>query len=269
MRTHFTPRVLALGLAAVLPAAAQDQAPAEAPAPEVAEAAPVDPEKVKADSSYGLGYRTGGEFGQRYGNFGITLGDLDSEAFMKGFLAGFGGDDPAVSEDRVAAAMEAFGNLLQAREQEMAEQNLAEGKAFLESNAGKDGVVTLPSGLQYKVLEKGGDEKYTAPKEGDPEKQFLVNYKGSLIDGTEFDSSGGEPLPMTLEVIEGFKEALTLMPVGAKWEVYIPSELGYGAQRRSAEIGPNAVLVFELQLVEIRDAPAHPGGLPFPLPEGE
>ena len=76
-----------------------------------------------------------------------------------------------------------------------------------------------------------------------------------------------EPVPMNLEVIDGFKEALQKMPVGAKWRLFIPSELGYADQRRSAEIGPNTVLIFELELVSIEDAPAHPGGLPFPLPE--
>jgi FKBP-type peptidyl-prolyl cis-trans isomerase len=97
----------------------------------------------------------------------------------------------------------------------------------------------------------------------------MVNYKGTLIDGTEFDASPeGQPVPMTLEVVEGFKEALTNMPVGAKWKLYLPAKLAYGEERRSAEIGPNSALVFELELVKIEDAPA-PQGLPFPMPQGQ
>jgi len=100
----------------------------------------------------------------------------------------------------------------------------------------------------------------------------MVNYKGTLIDGTEFDASPeGSPVPMTLQVVPGFKEAITTMPVGAKWKLFIPSELAYGAERRSAEIGPNTTLVFDLELVEIKDAPAAPegGGFPVPVPQGE
>jgi FKBP-type peptidyl-prolyl cis-trans isomerase len=98
----------------------------------------------------------------------------------------------------------------------------------------------------------------------------MVNYKGTLIDGKEFDASPeGEPVPMTLQVVEGFKEALTNMPVGAKWKIYLPSNLAYGEQRRSADIGPNSTLIFDLHLVKIQDAPApEGGGLPFPLPQG-
>ena len=122
--------------------------------------------------------------------------------------------------------------------------------------------------MQYEVLAKGGDEKYVAPKEGEPpaDKQFLVNYKGTLIDGTEFDASPeGQPVPMTLQVVEGFKEALTTMPVGAKWKLFMPSDLAYGEERRSADIGPNSVLIFELELTKIEDAPARQG-MPFPMP---
>ena len=269
MKFHLTPGVLAFGLATLIPAAAQNEAPAEKPAE--APAAPVDPAKVKAQSSYGLGFRAGGEFAQAYGRFGITADDLDTDVFLKGFLAAFKGDKPEVSEADLQAAMQALGELLQAREKEGAAKNLEAGKKFLEENAKRDGVVTTKSGLQYEVLEKGGDQKYAEPKEGEPEKQFMVNYKGTLIDGTEFDASPeGEPVPMGMQVIEGFKEALTSMPVGAKWKLFIPSEMAYGEERRSAEIAPNSVLIFELKLVEIKDAPANPhGGLPFPMPQGE
>ncbi|MEO1843660.1 MAG: FKBP-type peptidyl-prolyl cis-trans isomerase, partial [Akkermansiaceae bacterium] len=97
-----------------------------------------------------------------------------------------------------------------------------------------------------------------------PNKQFYTIYKGSLLDGTEFDSSKGEATPMSLNVIPGFKEVLTTMPVGSKWKVYIPSELAYKEARRSALLGPNSTLIFELELTAIKDLPPPPsrGKLP-------
>jgi FKBP-type peptidyl-prolyl cis-trans isomerase len=100
----------------------------------------------------------------------------------------------------------------------------------------------------------------------------MVNYKGTLIDGTEFDASPeGAPAAMSLSVIDGFKEALSIMPVGAKWKLFIPSKLAYGEERRSADIAPNSTLIFELELVEIKDAAPAPagGGFPLPIPGGE
>lgn len=262
------PGALALGLIATThaqPAAGEATEP-QAPS---AEAPALDPAVVKSDSSYALGFRTGNGFAQQFGQFGVGADDLDIDTFLKGFLAAIKGKQPEIEEDRLQAAMEALGNTLQTREKETASANLAAGKKFLEENGKRSGITTTPSGLQYEVLEKGGDEKYAEPKEGEEaEKHFLVNYKGSLIDGTEFDASPeGQPVPMSLQVIEGFKEALTTMPVGAKWKLYIPSELAYGEERRSAEISPNSVLIFELELVGIEDAPPSQG-FPFPMPEG-
>src|ERR1019366_4817968 len=108
----------------------------------------------------------------------------------------------------------------------------------------RPGVITTKSGLQYEVITKGGDKKYEAPKDAkdakdakpEDNKQFMVNYKGTLMDGTQFDASpAGQPVPMTLQVIEGFKEALTNMPIGAKWKLFIPGNLAYGPDRRSAQ----------------------------------
>lgn len=256
-----------------------EKAPDEAKAKDGAEmpaateaAAPVDPAAAKTDSSYALGYRSGGNFAQEFGRYGVTLEDLEMDVFMKGFSAAAKGDKPEVEEERLQKAMAALGEKLQQREKEAADANLASGKKFLEENGKKEGVKTLESGLQYTVLEKGGEEKYKEPKEGEPAKQFMVNYKGTLTDGTEFDASPeGAPVPMTLQVIPGFKEALTTMPVGAKWRLFIPSELAYGAERRSGQIAPNSVLIFDLELVEIKDAPPAPagGGFPVPMPQGE
>lgn len=259
-------------LAATGFAIAQDAPKEEAVTPEAPAAPAADPAATKSDSSYALGYRSGGEFAQNFGRYGVTLDDLEMDLFVKGFTAAVKGGKPDVSEEKLQAAMASLGTILQEREKAAADANLEAGKKFLEENAKREGVKTLESGLQYEVLEKGGEEKYKEPKEGEPAKQFMVNYKGTLIDGTEFDASPeGSPVPMTLQVVPGFKEAITTMPVGAKWKLFIPSELAYGAERRSAEIAPNTTLIFDLELVEIKDAPAAPegGGFPVPVPQGE
>lgn len=266
-RNHILDSAAKMGLVALAAtsfAIAQDAPKEDAPAPAAEKA---DPAAVKSDSSYALGYRTGGSFAQEFGRYGVKLDDLEMETFTKGFTAAVKGDKPELEEERLQAAMAALGEMLQQREKDAADANLEAGKKFLEENGKREGVVTTESGLQYEVLVKGGDQKYVAPKEGEPEKQFFVNYKGTLIDGKEFDASPeGTPVPMTLQVVEGFRQALTMMPVGAKWKLFIPSELAYGAERRSAEIAPNTTLVFELELVEIKDAPPAPPGGGFPIP---
>lgn len=258
---------VAFGLVSVL--CAQDAPVADAPAA-AAEAPKPDAATVKADSSYALGFRTGSDFAQQFGRFGFTAEDLQGEHFLKGFVDAFKGGKPAIDEPKLQAAMQALGDTLQAREKELAGKNLEEGKKFLEENGKREGVVTTKSGLQYEIINKGGDAKYVAPKEGETDnKQFMVNYKGTLISGKEFDASpAGEPVPMTLQVVEGFKEALTTMPVGAKWRIFLPANLAYGEERRSSDIGPNSTLIFDLELVKIEDAPAAPEGLPFALPPG-
>jgi len=269
MIRKFIPGAVALGL--IASTTAQTPAPdaakpaAEAPAPAA------DPAAVKSDSSYALGYRTGGGFAQQFGKFGVGADDLDMDTFIKGFLTAVKGEKPEVEEAKLQAAMSALGGMLETREKESAAANLEAGKKFLDENGKREGVITTKSGLQYEILAKGGDEKYVAPKEGaEDNKQFMVNYKGTLISGKEFDASpDGQPVPMTLEVIPGFKEALTTMPVGAKWKLFIPSALAYGEERRSADIAPNSALIFELELVKIEDAPAAPQGLPFPVPQGQ
>lgn len=286
MIRKFIPGVMALGLIASTsaqtpnadtPAKSEAAAPAKTeattPAVEVPAKPKLDPAVIKSDSSYALGFRTGGGFAQQFGKFGVGAEDLDGENFLKGFTAALKGEKPGLEETKLQAAMEALGDMLQTREKASAAKNLEDGKKFLEENGKRKGVITTKSGLQYEVLTKGGDEKYVAPKEGDKtatEKQFMVNYKGTLINGKEFDASPeGHPVPMTLQVVEGFKEALTTMPVGSKWKIFMPSNLAYGEERRSSDIGPNSVLIFELELLKIEDAPAAPqGGMPFPMPQG-
>lgn len=256
---------LAVGLSASVIA----QEPKAAEAPEAAPELPkLSPEEIKEGSSYALGYRAGAEFGQQFGRFGLQVEDIGSEQFMKGFLKAFQNQEPELSEEKLQAAMQGLGDMLQEREKTLSDTNLKEGEEFLAKNGKRKEVTTTDSGLQYEVLKKGGEEKYKAPKEGEPQKQFQVRYKGTLIDGTEFDASpGDETVPMTLQVVPGFAEALTSMPVGAKWKLFLPSELAYGEQRRSAEIGPNSVLIFELELVKIEEAPPQQP-FPFPMPPG-
>ncbi len=129
------------------------------------------------------------------------------------------------------------------------QKNLAEGKAFLEENSKKEGVVTLPSGLQYLVLKEG-----TGPKPKATDK-VLVHYEGRLIDGTIFDSSiqRGEPISFPVTgVIQGWVEALQMMKVGSKWKLFIPENLAYGARGAGGQIGPYATLIFEVELLGIQ-----------------
>jgi len=275
MKHIITSGVLILGLAATAvaekkPAAKSEKATSATTAPAEAPAKPkADPAANKSDASYALGFRTGGTFGQQFGRFGVTAADLEQDTFIKGFMDALKNGKPSLEEARLQAAMEALGTMLQEREKKLAEENLAAGNKFLETNGKREGVITTKSGLQYEVLNKGGDKKYEAPKDDKgPEKQFMVNYKGTLIDGKEFDASpAGQPVPMTLEVVEGFKEALTTMPIGSKWKLFLPAKLAYGEQRRSADIGPNSTLIFELELVSIEDAPPQEG-MPFQMPQG-
>jgi len=132
--------------------------------------------------------------------------------------------------------------------QKKGEENIVKGKEFLEKNSTEEGVITTESGLQYKIIEEGVGE---SPLETDKVK---VHYKGTLIDGTEFDSSYKRGQPATFEanrVIPGWTEALTMMKPGSKWTLYIPSELGYGERGAGQMIGPNEVLIFEVELLEI------------------
>ncbi len=127
-------------------------------------------------------------------------------------------------------------------------KNVEEGKAFLKANAEKEGVVTLPSGLQYKILKEGNGPK---PKETD---QVTTHYHGTLINGTVFDSSVQRGQPATFPVngvIQGWVEALQLMPTGSKWQLYVPSDLAYGTRGASDDIGPNTTLIFDVELISI------------------
>lgn len=235
---------------------AQEAAPADqAAAPELTDA------EAKEMSSYILGLQSS----QRFAASGLLPADVDAEAFSKGFFRGLNGEQPEYPEEKLRAAMQALGSKVQARQEKAAEENLAAGNAFLAENGKREGVITTASGMQYEVLKEGGDKKYVAPEGGAPDNtRFMVNYRGTLIDGTEFDKSPeGQPFPMTLQVIPGFKEALTSMTVGSKWKIFLPADLAYGPRPAGPKIGANSALIFELELVDIQKAPATPQGAPL------
>jgi len=158
-----------------------------------------------------------------------------------------------MTDSEISETVNAFQKELMAKQQELArklgEKNKAEGETFLAENKKKEGVVSLPSGLQYKVMKAGSGKK---PKVTDT---VTVQYRGTLIDGTEFDSSyrRGEPITFPLNtVIAGWTEALKLMEEGAKWQVFIPPNLAYG-ESGGGGIGPNATLIFEIELISVQE----------------
>jgi FKBP-type peptidyl-prolyl cis-trans isomerase FklB len=186
--------------------------------------------------------------------------DVDPVILLKGLNDGIMDAKPQMTEDEVKTVLEALQKTLMAKQQEqaakqqeqakvVAEKNKKDGEAFLAANKKKEGVITMPSGLQYKVLTPG---KGKSPKATDT---VTVNYRGTLIDGTEFDSSykRGKPATFPLnQVIPGWTEAVQLMKEGAKWELYIPSNLAYGERGAGANIGGNATLIFEVELLSIK-----------------
>ncbi len=179
--------------------------------------------------------------------------DVNPEIVVQGLRDGLSGEKPLMTEQEMKEIIIALQKDLQAKQQEqtkaLAEKNRKEGEAFLAENKKKQGVITMPSGLQYKMLTNG---KGKSPKATDT---VTVNYKGTLIDGTEFDSSYKRGQPATFPVngvIPGWTEALQLMKEGSKWQLFIPSNLAYGERGAGGPIGPNQVLIFEVELISIK-----------------
>ena len=203
----------------------------------------------KEKTSYGMGVVLARSFQSQ----GI---DVDPDLLVKGLKDVLSGGKLLMSDDDLRTTMTAFQDQLQQKQAQArsvaAENNKKAGDAFLAENAKKDGVVVLPNGLQYKILTAGEGKK---PTESDT---VVCQYRGTLIDGTEFDSSYRAGQPATFEVkgvIPGFREALKLMPVGSKWQLFIPSEMAYGERGAGNAIEPNATLIFEIELVSIKDKP--------------
>ena len=229
----------AMALLTTIVAVAQDSAP-----------------ELKTDKDK-FSYALGMNFGENFHKQGL---DLDPAVFAKAFAEAFNTGKAAMSDQDMqtvlAAAAQEIRKKQAAVQAQKAEQAKTEGDKFLSENKSKEGVVALPSGLQYKVLKAGTGEKPTL------EDTVVCNYKGTLINGTEFDASekhGGPASFPVKGVIAGWTEALQLMPVGSKWQLFVPSNLAYGVQG-PPDIGPNATLIFEVELVSVQKGTAPAAG---------
>jgi len=178
--------------------------------------------------------------------------EVDPNILVRGMKDALAGRKPLMTEEEARTVVMQMQNQVRQKQQEKAQQagaaNKKQGGEFLAANKTKDGVVTLPSGLQYKILTEGTGLK---PASTD---SVVCNYRGTLIDGKEFDSSYKRGQPATFPVngvIKGWTEALQLMPVGSKWQLFIPADLAYGERGAGADIGPDATLIFEVELLSI------------------
>ncbi|OGP76740.1 MAG: hypothetical protein A2Z13_06915 [Deltaproteobacteria bacterium RBG_16_64_85] len=196
--------------------------------------------------SYGIGMSIGK-------NLKRDAVDVDADLVSKGMRDAFSGEKTLMSEEEYHAAMTALQKDLMEKQaeaiQKLAEKNKKEGEAFLAENGKKEGVVTLPSGLQYKAIRSG---KGKTPALADTVE---THYRGTLIDGTEFDSSYKRGQTVTFPVngvIPGWTEALQKMKEGDKWQLFVPSSLAYGERGAGREIGPNATLLFEVELIAVK-----------------
>ena len=204
--------------------------------------------KNQKDSlSYSIGVNIGKSFKQQ------SI-DVDPNLLTQGIKDEIAGGKMMLTEDEAQAVLATFQKEMVAKHDEttkaVAEKNKNDGSAFLVENKKKDGIVTLPSGLQYKVLAMGTGKKPKATE------TVSVNYRGTLIDGTEFDNSYKRGQPATFEVngvIKGWTEALQLMPVGSKWQLFVSSDLAYGERGAGQVIPPNATLIFEVELLSISE----------------
>jgi FKBP-type peptidyl-prolyl cis-trans isomerase FklB len=195
--------------------------------------------------------------------------EIDPNILLRGMKDALAGGKTLLTVDEEHSTLMELQNGLRKAQmekmQKLGEKNKTDGEAFLAANKAKPGIVTLPSGLQYKILHAGTGPKPTASD------SVSCNYRGTLIDGTtEFDSSykRGEPTTFPVSgVIKGWTEALQLMPVGSKWQLFVPAALAYGDRAASALIGPNATLIFEVELVSIQDKAAQKAAAPTPTPD--
>jgi FKBP-type peptidyl-prolyl cis-trans isomerase FklB len=208
------------------------------------------PDSLKTDrqkASYGIGLSIGTQ---------VQSLDPDLNSLVQGIKDSIAGQ-PALSDKEIQSAVAAYQQELQAKRAKVAEEMAKKGPAFLAENKKKPGVVTTDSGLQYKVLKEGTGKVAKATDTA------VVNYEGRLIDGTVFDSSakhGGKPADFPVgRVIKGFSEALQLMKTGSKWQLYVPTELAYGANPPTAKIPPNSPLIFDLEVVDVKPGVELPG----------
>jgi FKBP-type peptidyl-prolyl cis-trans isomerase FklB len=230
------------------PAARSRQAPLAKTTPPTAVKSqkPLTLETQKDRESYAIGM-----------SFGSSLHkqsvDVETDILIRGLKDSLAGGKTLLTEDEEKTAIATLqADIKKKQEEKMAQAgdaNLKEGQDFLTANKSKDGVVTLPSGLQYKILQAGTGPKPTTTD------SVVCNYRGTLINGTEFDSSYKRGQPATFPVsgvIKGWTEALQLMAVGSKWQLFVPAELAYGPRGAGAGIGPNSTLIFEVELISIQ-----------------
>lgn len=185
--------------------------------------------------------------------------DIDPAALLKGLQDGTAGTKPLMTDEQVQETMTAYSKTMMEKQSSAAKQagakNLTEGQKFLEANKSKEGVKTTASGLQYKVLKEGSG---ATPKETDTVE---THYRGTLLNGKEFDSSYKRNEPATFpvnRVIKGWTEALQMMKAGSKYELWIPATLGYGERGAGQDIGPNETLHFEVELIAVKPPSASP-----------
>lgn len=203
-------------------------------------------DELKSDDQK-FSYTIGFQIGQNLKNQG--LGDVDVSILSQAI-------SDVLKDQKIKLSMDEMQQVLKEKQEKMmaardakGEKAKTAGEKFLAENKSKDGVVTLENGIQYKVITQGKGKKPTASD------SVVAHYRGTLIDGTEFDSSykRGEPATFPLNgVIKGWQEVLPLMPVGSKWQVYIPSELAYGSRGAGGSIGPNETLIFDIELIDIK-----------------
>jgi len=198
-----------------------------------------------------VSYVIGVDIGKALQKQGVAI---DPDLVARGIKDGVSGGKLLMSDQEIKETMTAFQKEMRAKQEvalkQAGEKNKREGEAFLAENKIKEGVKTLPSGLQYKVIKAGSGKK---PKATDT---VVTHYKGTLLDGTEFDSSYKRNQPATFKVngvIRGWTEALQLMEEGAQWVLYVPAALAYGERGAGPQIGPNATLIFEVELISVQE----------------
>lgn len=207
------------------------------------EAKSIDLSDLASKQGYSIGYQLGSDFKNKE----IAV---NPESLLAGINEAMAGREPALSQQQMSQVITDLQKHVEEKRrvlfQKVAEENKLQGEKFLAENGTKEGVVTLPSGLQYKVISSGNGQKPTATS------NVTVNYRGTLPDGTEFDSSFSRGKAATFpvnRVIPGWTEALQLMPIGAKWIMYVPAALAYGERGSAPKIGPNLPLIFEVELI--------------------
>ena len=267
IRTMVMVGVVLLGNAVAQQPAAKPQPAAKSPAAQLPEAPAA---KAQAPSAFAsdkekVSYAIGMNIGEGLRKQEI---DVDPNVLFQGLKDALSGGKTLMTDDEIRNTFQQLQASLRSKQEErtktLGDTNKKEGEAFLLANKTKPGVVALPSGLQYKILQPGTGAK---PVAGDI---VVCNYKGTFINGTEFDSSSKHGAPATFPVtgvIKGWTEALQLMPTGSKWQLFVPSALAYGERGAGGDIGPNATLIFEVELVSIQEKPKPAAPAPSPNPQ--